>query len=159
TLAAKLAGVPHIVSTKHNDDAFRTNLFMKMIARLTNRQCARVITISHHMADFAHRVEGVPVANIVPIHYGLLSHEKCPHNLCMVREEFAVPHDAAVVWSVGRLTEQKGHRYLLEAWRTVACTDTTARLFLVGDGPLRSYLTTYARELGLDGRVIFTGWR
>src|SRR5207245_7879755 len=54
TLAAKLAGVPHVISTKHNDDAFRTNLFIKMVARLTNRRCARMITISYHMADLAH---------------------------------------------------------------------------------------------------------
>ena len=159
TLAAKLAGIPHIVSTKHNDNAFRTNMFMKALVRIANRRCKRVITISYHLADFAQRVEGVPAEHVVPIHYGLFPYNDRPGDWRKIREEFAVPASATLVLSIGRLTEQKGHRYLLEAWRTIASVDPAVRLLLIGDGPLRNRLPAYARNIGLGDRAIFTGWR
>ena len=59
----------------------------------------------------------------------------------------------------GRLEEQKGHRYGLEAFSRVARDHPATRLLIVGDGRLRPALETQARELGVAGQVIFTGFR
>ncbi len=59
--------------------------------------------------------------------------------------------------SVGRLSPEKNHARLIHAFRRVHADHPTARLQIVGDGPLRQELTTLVHELELDGSVQFTG--
>jgi colanic acid/amylovoran biosynthesis glycosyltransferase len=59
--------------------------------------------------------------------------------------------------SVGRLSPEKGHAGLLEAFRITLDSGVDAELHLVGDGPLRSELERKARELGVGARTIFHG--
>ncbi|MCU0606278.1 MAG: glycosyltransferase [Candidatus Edwardsbacteria bacterium] len=62
--------------------------------------------------------------------------------------------DRFTIGYAGRLTEQKGLRHLLEASARVA---RPHRLLIVGEGPARAGLVRRAGELGIDGRVLFTG--
>lgn len=158
-LAARLAGVPRVVSTKHNDDAFRQNWLLKVPIRAANRHCDRVITISWHLADFVARVEDVPLQRITAIHYGLEATDGSPATRSRARETLGVGDGTPLVVSVGRLTEQKGHRYLLDAWRWVCERTAEGTLVVVGAGPLREALGTSARRLGIEDRVVWTGWR
>ena len=62
---------------------------------------------------------------------------------------------------VGRLTQVKNHRMLLEAAKYLK-EDGKGDLFrflIVGDGELRDELARYAAELGVQGSVFFTGWQ
>jgi glycosyltransferase involved in cell wall biosynthesis len=56
----------------------------------------------------------------------------------------------------GRLARDKGPDLLVEA---LARMDRPAPAFFVGEGCLRESLERRATELGLDGRVTFTGWQ
>lgn len=58
---------------------------------------------------------------------------------------------------VAALQEYKGHRYLLEACRTVANDDLDITLELIGDGELRGELEALARSLGMHDRIVFRG--
>jgi glycosyltransferase involved in cell wall biosynthesis len=58
---------------------------------------------------------------------------------------------------VGRLSSEKGHRGLLEAFAVVSARNPSARLDLVGDGPLRSEVEALAEQLGIAGAVNFHG--
>jgi glycosyltransferase involved in cell wall biosynthesis len=62
-----------------------------------------------------------------------------------------------VLLCVGRLAEQKGHRFLLEAMPAILAEHPDARLLLAGDGHLRSTLQTRAAPFG--GHVSFLGVR
>ncbi|MGB2958035.1 MAG: glycosyltransferase family 4 protein [Bacteroidota bacterium] len=64
----------------------------------------------------------------------------------------------AAVGFIGRLTEQKGVDYLLDAAALLQSRRIDHRLVIVGDGELRDQLETKARSLGL-GRVTFTGYQ
>ncbi|HYU57286.1 MAG TPA: glycosyltransferase [Actinomycetota bacterium] len=61
------------------------------------------------------------------------------------------------ILAVGRLSEQKGHRVLLEAMPKVLAELPRARLSVVGDGHLRGRLQKQAEPLG--DRVAFLGIR
>ena len=63
------------------------------------------------------------------------------------------PHGDYVL-SVGRLDEMKRSELLLEG---LAASDGATRCVFVGEGPERQRLEALAGELGLDGRVEFTG--
>jgi glycosyltransferase involved in cell wall biosynthesis len=60
--------------------------------------------------------------------------------------------------TVGRLTLQKGHRYLIEAWRSVIQAVPDAVLHIVGDGELREELEMLVRRLDLASHVFFEGF-
>jgi glycosyltransferase involved in cell wall biosynthesis len=65
--------------------------------------------------------------------------------------------DHLVVGKVARLFRQKGHNYFLDAAKLIADREPRARFLLVGDGLLRAELEQKARDLGLGGKVVFSG--
>lgn len=76
-----------------------------------------------------------------------------------VRAELGIPSDAPLVGTVGNLRAWKGHEVLLEAAVRVRRAIPDARFVLVGHGPLEEDVRRRARELGLDGAVVFAGAR
>jgi glycosyltransferase involved in cell wall biosynthesis len=161
TLAARLTRVPYVISTKHNDDAFRQRGFYAWLDRTAAHCQDRIITISHHLKRFHVDVEGLPADRIVTIHYGLdpSAFLQGVGEDVDVRAELDVPTDTPLAGVVGRLTEQKGHAYLLEAFAAVVQEFPSARLLVVGDGKLRPALERQVAHLGLCGSVTFTGRR
>ena len=53
---------------------------------------------------------------------------------------------------------QAATRYCSKPW-LICPPDITAKVVFVGDGEERAALAAYARELKIDGRVIFAGYR
>jgi glycosyltransferase involved in cell wall biosynthesis len=67
------------------------------------------------------------------------------------------PERHVVFGIVARLSEEKGHNYLIEAFSRVHAARPDARLFVIGDGPLLETVRAQATSLGLSDVVIFTG--
>jgi glycosyltransferase involved in cell wall biosynthesis len=66
------------------------------------------------------------------------------------------PDGAVVIGTVAALRPEKNLSRLLRAFHALPAT-LRARLVIVGDGPERPALEALAAELGLEGRVLFTG--
>jgi glycosyltransferase involved in cell wall biosynthesis len=75
-----------------------------------------------------------------------------------LRAELAVPASAPMVTIVARLTAQKAHALLFEAFAATPSL-SSAHLVVVGDGELRDELRGRVEALGLSGRVHFAGLR
>lgn len=60
--------------------------------------------------------------------------------------------------NMGRLSPEKNHRRLLEAFSIVYGKYPLSRLYITGDGVLADNLTAYAGELNISDAVIFTGF-
>jgi glycosyltransferase involved in cell wall biosynthesis len=76
-----------------------------------------------------------------------------------VREEFNIPDGSLIVGTVANLKAKKGYRYLLQAAAVVRKELPDVRFVLVGHGPEEPFLRSEARRLGLDGTVVFAGFR
>lgn len=76
-----------------------------------------------------------------------------------LREELHIPQEAFVVGHVGRFMYQKNHQFLLRAFAELLKEKPDARLLLVGEGELEEQIKRQTRELGIQGRVVFTGAR
>jgi glycosyltransferase involved in cell wall biosynthesis len=65
----------------------------------------------------------------------------------------------AVVGTIGRLEERKGHDQFLRGAREMLkrANGMRPQILIVGDGPLRAQLTAQATELGMADSVRFTG--
>lgn len=76
-----------------------------------------------------------------------------------VRKELAVPREARLLITVGRLHAQKGYADLIQAIPAVLATDPDVHFVWVGDGPLRGELTRQLQHGGLEGAVHLLGHR
>jgi glycosyltransferase involved in cell wall biosynthesis len=66
--------------------------------------------------------------------------------------------DGPVLVATGRLIKQKGFDLLLRALARCEGAGRGARLVIVGEGPVRPFLTALASELGLADRVLMAGF-
>lgn len=67
------------------------------------------------------------------------------------------PADAYIVGNVGRLTEQKGHIYLIEAAARLRAQLPHLRLYIIGEGELRPALQSHIAQLNLQDVVVLAG--
>lgn len=147
-LAAKLRGTT-LVSTKHNDDPFRTGAF-RFVERGLARLADRVVTISDSLHRFTVERVGVPAAKVETIHYGLDE----PPRAWGTNPPDAVPEGTRIVLSVSRLTRQKGIDVAVEA---LSLLPDDVVLVVLGEGPERSSLEALARELDVESRLFLPG--
>jgi glycosyltransferase involved in cell wall biosynthesis len=64
-----------------------------------------------------------------------------------------------LVATIGRLTEQKGHCYLIDAATTVVSTYPDTHFLFVGDGELKDELQQQVQQAGLSANIHFLGIR
>lgn len=163
-LAGRLAGVPVIISTIHNSlrdyeiGGFKRGLYHAM-SRVTLPFVDRIICVSEALKkDLA---EDCPAAagRAVTIYNGVdAARFGASAKSDEVRNSFRVGQGPMLL-VVGRLTEQKGHRYMLEALANLVAEWPTIRCLFVGDGELRSNLQALAAQLGLLQACVFAGTR
>jgi glycosyltransferase involved in cell wall biosynthesis len=75
---------------------------------------------------------------------------------CFDSSSYSLPKEKYIV-SVGRLSEEKGHTFLIQAFSKIRNKEWS--LHLIGDGNKRTYLTNLANDLKISGRVHFYGFQ
>ncbi len=76
-----------------------------------------------------------------------------------VHERFDIPSEAVLAITVGRLSPEKGHRYLLEAIAQTDFKNNRTYYLFCGDGVCRSNLEAQAQRLGITEVCRFVGFR
>ncbi len=88
-----------------------------------------------------------------------LSRVNTPHSKAEAKQRFGFAEKDLVIGTVGRVEEQKGHIFLLEAFTKLRQRPDGQRLklLLVGDGRLLSQLKEVTERLGISEAVRFPG--
>jgi glycosyltransferase involved in cell wall biosynthesis len=150
--AARLVGGPALVATRRVDFPLRGPL-----SRWKYGRCRRVIAVSRAIVSVL-EADGVSRGRVSLVYEGVPDREPPPGGAEELRA-LGVPEGAPVVGNVAALTGHKDHATLLDAAQVVLRRRPDARFVIAGEGPLRRELETRAREQGLEGRVIFAGFR
>jgi glycosyltransferase involved in cell wall biosynthesis len=132
--------------------------FYNCIGRWALRGAPRVVTVCRAFAADLARA-GVPAPRI-SVHHNMVEPyaPPCQAEQAALRTRFDIPTAARVLLAAGRLSAEKGHADLLDAFALLPTpVGSASRLIIVGDGPERSALERRSAQLGLSGRVIFTG--
>jgi glycosyltransferase involved in cell wall biosynthesis/protein-tyrosine-phosphatase len=166
TIAAKLAGVPHIIRTVHGlrEPLIGWNRLKyavyEMLDRILLRWFAdRVIAVSNRMAGTL-IANGYRASLVTTIHNGIDVRTVMPgRGRDDVRRELGVNDAALVIGTAGRLSPVKGHDTLLRAARVILDRRPDARFVIAGDGPLEHELKALAAQLRVDGACSFLGGR
>ena len=64
-----------------------------------------------------------------------------------------------VIGHIGRFVPQKNHSFLIQIFRDTLAKLPSARLLLIGDGPLKDDIQKMVQRFGLEEQVIFLGQR
>ena len=75
------------------------------------------------------------------------------------RKEFKFTNDDKIIAVVGRLAKEKSVDVLINAMPSVLSQVPTAKMLIVGDGPIKSDLQNQARNLGIEKAVHFAGMK
>lgn len=158
-LAAFAAGVPLVLAAEQNVYARKPRRHALMERALATRTY-RVIACCEVVGRYYQQQVGVSRSKIAVI-YNAVRFGRRPQPTDGETARFALrlPPEALVLGTLGRLTEQKGQRVLLQAVAALARDVPDLVLFLAGDGPLRQELEAEAARLGVDDRVRFLGVR
>lgn len=157
-LAARRAGIPCIASIHNTYTCPKWH--RRLINRYLGRHTARFIAGSEEIRRDIVRYDGIDAAKIEVIANAIdLGRAESTLSREAARLRLGVAADAVVLGTIGRLEEQKGHRFLLQALALLAQRNLRPQLLLVGDGRLQQPLRDEARALGVDGQVQMLGTR
>ncbi len=156
TAAAMLAGVRNIISSKHNTNPFRKKPFYAFLDRRAAKYQKRIIAISEAVKLFFHKEERIPLAKFEVIPYGI-DLSAYPPRKSNLRKQLGIAEEDLVLGMVARLTRQKGHEFLLGAFKLLLEKHPGLWLVIVGDGELEPHLKVEAIHMGIDERVKFVG--
>ncbi|MFN8179869.1 MAG: glycosyltransferase family 4 protein [bacterium] len=169
-IAARLAGVPHVVHTFHGV-TFHEHVpgpvrgLYVWLERVAASRCDALITVGEdvkqkYLAERIGREEQyVTIASgmdVAPFEAARVAGARAREQ---VRAELGFRADDVVVGMVSRLEPRKGWTHFFDAAARLAPDFPALRLLAVGEGGQRAEIEAHVRRLGLADRVRFAGYR
>lgn len=144
-----------IITTIHN---IHNPMHFRYGGWLLRAACDHVIFESHYERDRL-LASGLQAEKSVVIHSGIDTELflPTPPDQALLSEYGLDKSKHLIFGIVARLSEEKGHCFLLPAFASVLKLMPNARLMVIGDGPLRDDIHHQAKALGLGENIIFTG--
>lgn len=149
-MAAKLAGVPSIVSTRHSLVARPRRLIVELKYAFAVCFCDWIVGICDATVANLKSIHSVPASKIVRVYNGAEPLLRVPRQQWPPKAGFTLIY-------VGRLEPVKNHALLLRAFCAALSQRPELRLWMVGDGSERKMLENLAAELKIQSQVTFWG--
>lgn len=153
SLAARLAGVRKIIYRRGSAIPIRNTYLNRYLLR---RVITKIIANSEETKRtiLANNSSLVPEGKIKVIYNGV----NLPRYHSDVKPLYKAQKGEFVLGCAGRLSEEKGHVYLLEMMKQLKKEKRKYRLLIAGEGRLLHHLQRKARKLGVSDRVEFLGF-
>lgn len=156
-IAGRLTGIPNIIVTIHalkNQSLPWVFPLWKSLAPLYDKFVAEVDRSVDEL-----RVTGIPPNKIALIRLGTEKAETISSKSHSSVDHWAVDGKNPIILNIARLHKHKGQLYLIRAMVEVVHKIPSAKLLVVGDGPMRSTLEREIRNLQLESSVFLLGFR
>lgn len=137
--------VKKIVSERNDPHNFSGKKIVKIISRLLMRTADGFVFQTLDAQKYYQKL----LKNNGVIIYNPLFSKKLP-----IRDERKIEYN---IVSVGRLTEQKNQKMLIDAFSKICDRFSEYSLTIFGEGPLREELTNYIKEINLENRIFLPG--
>lgn len=145
-LAARLAGVPVIVSALHStgwpDSVGRLN---RLLTPVTDGFVGVADAHAEHLITHEH----LPREKVYTIYNGVDTDRFSPRDGLRIRQELGLPAFAPVVGILAALRPEKNHELFLAGAVKIQAALPDAHFLVIGDGPRRSELQQLTATLGI----------
>lgn len=122
------------------------------IQRLILNRCDRIITTSRSYAEFSPDLKNFQnKISVIPIGIDNSYLNVSVETVANIKNQYK---NKKIIFSLGRLTDYKGYKYLVEAAKEL---DDDCIVLIGGSGELKDELTNLVKENGLDDKVKFIG--
>jgi glycosyltransferase involved in cell wall biosynthesis len=169
-IASRIAGVPVIIHGLHGStfQAFNSGLLnwlLFLFERLTGRFTDAYISVSEVLSS-KYIEKGIGEKEKYYTVYSGMKLDKfynIKKNIDYEKKqrELGINPRYFIIGNVARMEMRKGHKFLLDAFKKIIMErkDCPLKLLIIGEGEERGNLESYVRELNLEEKVIFTGYR
>ncbi|HEY5253615.1 MAG TPA: glycosyltransferase [Acidobacteriaceae bacterium] len=161
-LAARRTGTSHVAFLRGFTAENRRIRFYEMLERQALKRADRVVCVSEAQAKQIALIRRNRRAPIVVKNAMLPPYSRQQHRPPISRNDLSIPTSAFVFGSVGRLSIEKGHRFMVSAFHKL-CSEAPvgAQLYLiiVGDGKEEQSLKQQATQLGIREQIHFAGFQ
>lgn len=154
------AGKTPIVTTEH--DPFPLSGHRKIYKKLTLRQTARIITVSHANLELMEKLYPKQRYKMTAVHNGIEEYRhKVDHiqKIRLKKSVFGVGPETGIIFSAGALHPRKGFKFLISAFHNIADKLENTKLVIAGLGPSQPELIKLVKNLGLEKKVVLLGYR
>jgi len=154
--------IPYVI-TCHlwTNETFRLRVY-SLIDRISMLFARKVIAVSHPIADDICswkilRKKVVVINNGIDIE----KYANCCKNIYpkTLRQELGLKENTRIVGTLGRLTLQKAHHFLIEAAKIVLETHKDVEFLIAGEGPRLKFLKKKTKDYGIFDQFHFVGFR
>lgn len=155
-----------IIHTHHRMAAFYARLLLYIFPKVKHIYTAHNI-FDNKIKMYKYSLKG---AKVIAVGEGVSNHLKkdlsvdssiiynaIPENNVRTTVKEIIEHTGTKIGFIGRLSEQKGLAYLIDAIKLIE--KENIHLFIAGDGDLKERLLVQVRALGLDDKITFLGYR
>ena len=151
--AAMMTGVKHRVHTLHSVAPKENKRLARKLSKFFYHHCNLIpVSLSELVRESV--VEEYNLApTAIPMIFNGINLSKC-----LPKEDYAREGNFKIL-HIGRFSAEKNHIGLLTAFQKFHSNRPDSELWLVGDGPLRSDVEAYTKELGLEQAVTFGACR
>lgn len=118
-----------------------------------------VVTVSENTKRIIVKERRIDPTKVITIHYGVDLKRFDRLDGRHKRDELNLSQDHLILGVIARLTDQKGHIYLIQAAPRIVKEFPEVRFVFAGNGPLRQSLEDKINSLGLNSHFIFLGFR
>lgn len=135
-----------IIAAERNNPASYTKSIQKLL-RLTASKANGWVFQTEEARNWYGKATGKAKVQIIPNAI----------NPDFIIEPYRGEREKTIV-TAGRLTAQKNHKLLIQAFAKITPHFPDFQLVILGDGPLKEQLKTIAVEQGIEGKVLLTGY-
>ncbi|WP_319586817.1 glycosyltransferase [uncultured Desulfobulbus sp.] len=140
---------------------FYLEKFRRLIAyKIISLAVEKYVPVSYSLEKELLRILKIDKNKIVTIPNGVDLQAFSPltrEEIATVKQELSIPASVSLIGSVGRLEPVKNFAMLLRVFANLSKNNNNLHCILIGDGSLRRELEVLATELGVEGKVHFTG--
>lgn len=154
--------IPLVISINTNPNKqYKKRIYFKYLIRLLFplKIVNALVPVSKELKQILHNDYKIDKTKIIPIYNGIdieKIRQIAKENIDDYKDVFN-NEDIFKFITVGRLSGEKGHKYLIEAFSKVIKETPNSRLFIIGEGPLRGQLTKLIKDKKLENKVVLLG--
>ena len=153
---AKMIGTPIRICHSHNCDVRKKNIIIKFVEGILKKICIRNATVlvacGKDAGQYMYNKKKYIILNnalvLEKFKFDRLKRQE-------IRKMYNISEEDILIGHIGRFTEQKNHKFIIEVFNKLNKTNPKYKLALLGEGKLKSQVEESVANYKLD--VIFTG--